>query len=500
MGTQRVRSRWRRMVPGLRGRTALALVAAVAIACATLTVATTTWATAQHQENLESRLTDSVHRDVDRLFAALKANPDARTLHELANDVWHDEAWDDSRSVGEALLIPLEGRRKEADPRKAIQWGFIDTDEPLAERCPECLRPEEWLPGNLGIGGSSMIWSERHGSYLVGYGEAQTGVEERLEDRWLIIRALSLPDQADTDPVPGLRSTLLAWSAGIVAASALVALAVAGGVITPMTRAGEMAEAVAAGDLSVRIPVRGTDDVATMSGAINTMADSLTRKIAELERNNEAQRRFVSDVAHELRTPTTALLASAQALRDPSTRDDAAELVAPQLARLAALTEGLLELSRMDAGRTELVASRFDLVDLIEEVVADARTDIAYAGPSEFWLSTDPVRLQAILRNLVSNAIQHGMPPVSVSVVDDDASVTIDVRDEGPGVPPGLRDHVFDRFVRGDESRHGTSSGLGLAIAEENARLLGGTLTMEDDGTTFRLALPTYDDPQEDEG
>ena len=69
--------------------------------------------------------------------------------------------------------------------------------------------------------------------------------------------------------------------------------------------------------------------------------------------------------------------------------------------------------------------------------------------------------------------------------------VSIDVHDTGPGVPSGLRKHIFDRFVRGDGSRHGSSSGLGLAIAAQNARLLGGSLTLGPDGSTFRLTLPS---------
>jgi two-component system sensor histidine kinase MtrB len=229
-----------------------------------------------------------------------------------------------------------------------------------------------------------------------------------------------------------------------------------------------------------------------MSGAVNTMADRLTEQISRLEQANETERRFVADVAHELRTPTAALLASAEALEHPETRDEAAVLVAPQLRRLARLTEDLLEISRIDAGRAQVDASRIDLMDLVSEVIQDCGSpeDVDLVGCFPLPVSTDPARLRVIVRNLVANALQHGAAPVTIRADGSDREVTVSVTDAGAGVPSALRERVFDRFVRGDEARHGSSSGLGLAIAIENARLLGATLTLEDDGRTFLLRLP----------
>lgn len=285
--------------------------------------------------------------------------------------------------------------------------------------------------------------------------------------------------------------TLLLVSVGVVVLAALLARAVAATVSRPVTRAGAMANAVASGDLSVRIPVQGEDELAVMSSAVNAMADRLTAQIAELERANETQRQFVSDVAHELRTPTTALLASAEALQNPASRNEAAALVAPQLRRLAGLTEDLLEISRMDAGHAQVVADRIDLADLIAEIVGEsgAPGQISYLGPAELPVTTDPARLRVVLRNLVANALQHGAPPVTITVGTDAGKLAVTVHDSGDGVPEALRDRVFDRFVRGDASRHGSSSGLGLAIAAENARLLDGDLSLAPDGSSFVLRL-----------
>lgn len=167
-------------------------------------------------------------------------------------------------------------------------------------------------------------------------------------------------------------------------------------------------------------------------------------------------------------------------------------LIAPQLRRLVGLTEDLLEISRMDAGRAHVERSRIDLMDLVNEVIDDcgAPSDVSLVGCFPLEVSTDPARLRVIVRNLVANALQHGAAPVTIRAEANEASVTVSVTDEGTGVPTALRERVFDRFVRGDEARHGSSSGLGLAIAAENARLLGGTLTLDADGRTFLLTLP----------
>lgn len=479
---------WRRLrSPGLRGRTALAMMAAVVAACAALTITTTAWAADQHRKSQEREVFDAVRRDLDDLLAVLEREPDARTGTEILESGWPDTA----HAALEATLIPLDNYADEIPVDRATQWSFVNFTDSVHDRHPDCIRPQAWPVGES-MAGAQTWWAEECGPYLVGYGITRPGTETEPGKPWLVIRAMYLPHQ--DDPVAGLRTALVLWSAGIITVAGLLSLLVASSVIRPVTDAGAMAKAVANGDLAVRIPVKGNDDVAAMSAAINTMADRLTGQIADLERANETQRRFVADVAHELRTPTTALLASAEALRDPDTRDEAAALVAPQLGRLASLTEDLLEISRMDAGRADVVTGSIDIVDLIDEVIAGANSLVGYLGPAELRLTTDPVRLQTVIRNLVANAAQHGEPPITVTLARDDAGVMIEVHDRGAGVPGVLRDRVFDRFVRGDEARHGSSSGLGLAIAAENARLLGGQLTLEPDRSTFRLTLPARDE------
>ncbi|HIW29856.1 MAG TPA: HAMP domain-containing histidine kinase [Candidatus Luteococcus avicola] len=286
-------------------------------------------------------------------------------------------------------------------------------------------------------------------------------------------------------PVNLLRRQLL-WTGG--AASLLAALGawwISGVLTAPVRRAGRFARRFAAGDRDVRLPVDGRDDLAAMSVQFNAMADEVNRTLS-------AQQHFISDTAHELRTPTAGMLATASALENPATRDRAALLVAPQLRRLTALTEDLLSLSRFDAATERLDLQRVDLADVVRHAVAEAgSTDIVVDAFDPVEVDCDPVRVRAIVRNLVVNGLRHGAAPVQVQVTDGGSrSASVRVRDHGAGVPAELRATVFDRFVQGDESRHGEGSGLGLAIAREQARLHGGDLVLEDDGRTFRLDLP----------
>ena len=276
----------------------------------------------------------------------------------------------------------------------------------------------------------------------------------------------------------------------VVAGSTLTALGswlVAGWIARPISVAGDVATRFGAGDLAIRIPVRGNDEVAVLGRQFNQMADDVNQMI-------DAQGHFISDTAHELRTPTAALVATASALDNPVTRDEAAIMVAPQLRRLSSLTEDLLALARFDSSREQLRTQRVDLGGLsaasVRSVGQPGQVRVFSLGSQPIEVECDAVRVQTIVRNLVANGLKHGAPPVTVLVQAVGKGATITVVDEGPGVPLERAERLFDRFVRGDDARHGTGSGLGLAIARENARLHGGELVVDEGGHAFRLSLP----------
>jgi two-component system sensor histidine kinase MtrB len=239
------------------------------------------------------------------------------------------------------------------------------------------------------------------------------------------------------------------------------------------------------------------------------MASSIQSQIDQLEEFGALQRRFTSDVSHELRTPLTTVRMAADVLyasRDallPALRRSS-ELLVNELDRFEALLADLLEISRLDAGVAELGAERTDLgavvtraVDAVRGIADQSGTPIEVRLPDGGAVAElDPRRVERIVRNLVSNAIDHGEGnPIEVVVAADEQAVAVLVRDHGAGLRPGESELVFNRFWRAEESRARRSggSGLGLAISIEDARLHGGWLQAWGEvgrGSEFRLTLP----------
>lgn len=256
---------------------------------------------------------------------------------------------------------------------------------------------------------------------------------------------------------------------------------------------------MAEGLLATRLPVRGRDEFSDWAAAFNDMAQALQTKIDDLSRAEARERRFTADVAHELRTPVTALVAAASLLADrldtlPDDSRRAAELLVADVVRLRTLVEELMEISRLDAGREAVsLASVPALAPLRGLVAAHGWAGRVVVAGDEAVLRTDPRRLERVLVNLVGNAVTHGQGEVRASVARAGPLLVYEVSDQGPGIAAEHLPHVFDRFYKADPARSGRGSGLGLAIARENARLLGGRLTVRSTpgvGTTFQLALP----------
>ncbi|GGV04700.1 signal transduction histidine-protein kinase AfsQ2 [Actinomadura cremea] len=299
------------------------------------------------------------------------------------------------------------------------------------------------------------------------------------------------------------RVLLIADGLAVACALALALLATRG-VLRPVRRLGAAARALGEGDLETRVDVRGRDELADLARTFNGTAEALERTVTELRAMDAASRRFVADVSHELRTPLTSMVALTDVLADDAAAAPgdgrAARLVATETRRLGRLVEHLIEISRFDAGAAALV---LDDVNVAEAVAAtlDARGwagEIAVGGPAGLFARLDPRRFDVVLANLAGNALKHGGPPVSLRFGpvprDGRPGVEVTVTDHGPGVPDGLRDAIFDRFVKADAARTASDgSGLGLAIARENAALHGGTLeaaARPGGGAVFTLWLP----------
>ncbi len=288
-------------------------------------------------------------------------------------------------------------------------------------------------------------------------------------------------------------------------------------VVTPIRLARRVAERLAAGRLQERLQVTGEDDIARLAYSFNQMATSLQRQIRQLEELSWVQRRFVSDVSHELRTPLTTVRMASDVLHDARESFDpatarSAELMQAELDRFENLLVDLLEISRFDAGAAVLATENVNLGDLVRRVVEAAqpladqrgiRVQVVEPG-HPVQADVDVRRIERIVRNLVTNAIDHALADdpteaVIVRLESDEEAAAITVRDHGVGLAPGEASMVFNRFWRSDPARTRTSggTGLGLAIAQEDAHLHGGWLQAwgrTGQGAQFRLTVPRHAD------
>ena len=317
-------------------------------------------------------------------------------------------------------------------------------------------------------------------------------------------------------PLDEEQETLALVTRAMVTAAALLLLLVAGltwlvtrQVVTPVRLARRVAERLAAGQLQERLQVKGEDDLARLATSFNQMASNLQRQIRQLEELSRVQQQFVSDVSHELRTPLTTVRMAGDVLHDARRSFDpatsrAAELLQKELDRFETLLVDLLEISRFDAGAAVLDLDEVNLVDVAHRVVdqtralADQRhTRVVVDAPDHACLAeADVRRVERIVRNLVTNAIDHAEThDVVVHVAGDDQAAAIAVRDHGVGLRPGESAMVFNRFWRADPARARTSggTGLGLSISLEDTHLHGGWLQAWGrlgEGSQFRLTLP----------
>lgn len=287
--------------------------------------------------------------------------------------------------------------------------------------------------------------------------------------------------------------------------------------------------------LHERVPAAEADprtEVGQVGAALNRMLGHVGSALAARQESETRVRRFVADASHELRTPLASIRGYAELTRrgreepGPATRH-ALGRIESEAQRMTGLVEDLLLLARLDAGRP-LSYESTDLAPLVVDAVSDARA----AGPGHKWrleLPDDPVcvradadRLQQVLVNLLANARTHTPEGTTVvarlrrepPVPGTGRFVRLEVRDDGPGVPPGLLPHVFERFARGDASRartetgaagggtgsgKGGSTGLGLAIVQAVVAAHGGTARVESvpGRTVFSVRLPA-DGPARD--
>ncbi|MFJ5739551.1 sensor histidine kinase [Streptomyces microflavus] len=352
-----------------------------------------------------------------------------------------------------------------------------------------------------------------------------------------------------TAEVSGALNTLIlvevcVTAAGLIAAS-LAGTVLVGVAMRPLRRVAATATRVAelplhSGEVALleRVPDAEADprtEVGQVGAALNRMLGHVGSALAVRQESEMRVRQFVADASHELRTPLASIRGYAELTRRVTGREPsdsgsvtrhALGRIESEADRMTGLVEDLLLLARLDAGRP-LSYESTDLLPLVVDAVSDARMADAAAEadalhhwrldlPDEpagpVYVRADPARLQQVLVNLLANARTHTPPGTTVTVsvrpsVRADEPVTLEVRDDGPGIPAELLPHVFERFARGDASRsRGAaterttgSTGLGLAIVQAVVSAHGGRVRVDSapGRTVFAVELPAEAGPYE---
>jgi len=262
------------------------------------------------------------------------------------------------------------------------------------------------------------------------------------------------------------------------------------------------------GDLSKRIDsYRTGDELGRLADTLNAMFARLERTYRRLHESYEMQRRFVSDASHELRTPLTTIRGNAELLsklvdEGPTPARAAINDIVDEARRLTRLLEDLLALARADAGY-EFEKEDVLLAELIQPVTRKARfiagdktLNVVNNCPAEIHIRGNYVYLSQLLFILLENAFKYspdGSEVMLIITARGNQQLEIAVADNGPGLPPGEEDRIFDRFYRGELTRGKEGSGLGLAIARWVVEQHGGTITAanrQGGGCIFTVSLP----------
>jgi two-component system OmpR family sensor kinase len=298
----------------------------------------------------------------------------------------------------------------------------------------------------------------------------------------------------------------------IVSAVILLALGVAawwlvGVGLRPLRRMGEVAGQIAAGDLTRRVePDNERTEVGRLGRSLNAMLAQIEKAFAERAAGERRLRRFLADASHELRTPLASIRGYSElyrigAAREPAEVERAMGRIEAESTRMGGLVDDLLTLARVDEVR-EPAREPLDLRELLEDARDDARAaaperaiSLNPTGPVATWADGDALR--RVFANLLRNAVVHtpAGTPIELTLERTEAWATVQVRDHGPGLPPGEPNAVFERFWRDGESRgrDDGGAGLGLAIVAALVNAHGGTVDASNPaggGALFTVRLP----------
>ena len=305
-----------------------------------------------------------------------------------------------------------------------------------------------------------------------------------------------LDDYGETLTAPLIQAGLVGMFVAVI-----LAVIITRSVASPLKKVAEAAAAVAKGNLEQRAPVRGPIEVRTVAQAFNHMTDEVTA-------TQQAQRDFLANVTHDLRTPLTSIQGFSQAIMDgvasdPAASKRAAAIINDEAGRMNRMVQELLDLARVEAGRFNMTKQQIKLSDLLiglgERLTPKAATKgiaLTVDVPPLPNIAGDGDRLIQVFTNLIDNAIKHTPSGGTVALIATikDNGVLVKVRDTGEGIPADDLPHIFERFYQVDKSRQRKDgAGLGLTITKQIVEAHSGTLNVESVeglGTAFSVWFP----------
>ena len=339
--------------------------------------------------------------------------------------------------------------------------------------------------------------------------ELDSGPEVRLHARaWpttsgdTAVLAIGQSTEFVTEQVNGLVAVV--WVAALLAmlASVLVSYLVSGRALRPLHDLAVTTDEIGrTGDLSRRLPPVATrDEVGTLTSSFNGMLDEVEKANTRLSEALNAQRRFVADASHELRSPLTTIRSNAGFLAGrpdaaASDRTDAIADISAEADRMATLVDDLLTLAVRDAGKALQVVP-IQLTQVIHDLRPRAETlsqQVEWSATTRATVHGDRDALTRLVWILIDNAARHGATRIAVTTVDHPSDVSIVVSDNGPGFPADSLDRVFERFYRGDPARSPAGAGLGLSIAAALTSAHGGQISAANaagGGAVVTVTLP----------
>ena len=331
---------------------------------------------------------------------------------------------------------------------------------------------------------------------------------------WTVV--VELPEAEANAPLWRTLYRTLSIVAGSLLLSAVLAVVLARRVVKPIAALTAGAKRLGAGDLKHRIDVHSGDEIEELGRQFNAMAGKIEASYGELETKvvqrtrelalaNQAKSRFLAAASHDLRQPLHALsllVGQLEGERSPSRREEVAARIGRAVTDINELFDGLLDISKLDAGVVAPVLADVPIDPILRRVHASFAEDAAGKGlrllvvPSRAWVRTDPQMLERIVQNLVGNAVRYTQRGgVVLGCRWGEASVRVEVWDTGPGIPPDKQQQVFTEFYRID-SEHSLGSeglGLGLAIVERLCTLLEHSVLLRSEpgrGSRFAVKLP----------